>query len=149
MRRKTTAKKVKRAAVSKPEYQKFIKGLSLNELKIVALNASAKPEFGVPASLNIRDESILKFSEGNKFRIVQKYSLKSKKKGDKEVGFIVEVTYVLSYTTEIPITDAHFQIFRKSSLRLQTWSYFRQLVHQLSMYMNLPPLILDVMEVTS
>ena len=149
MRRKKIAKKTKRIAVPKPEYQKFIKGLSLNELKIIALNASVKPEFGVPASLEIKGESILKFSEGNKFRIVHKYSLRSTKKGAKEVGFIVEVTYGLSYTTEIPITDAYFQIFRKSSLRLQTWSYFRQIVHQLSMYMNLPPLVLDVMEVTS
>ncbi len=148
MNRRMATARGKRRNVSKFEYQKFIKGLSLDEFKIVALEASVQPDFGVPADLKIQDKSVYESLGGNRYRVNQTYTLRCTKKGDKKPGFIVEVTYVLCYTAKTPIKEAYFDIFRRSSLRLQTWSYFRQLVHQLSMYMNLPPLVLDIMKIS-
>lgn len=133
--------------LSPAEYRKFIKGLELKELKVVFTKASVKETFKPPAQIHIKADSEYKKLKNKKIKILQKYELECLKKGKDKPGFLVEVHYNILYSTEILITDEIFKIFSQTSVRLHTWPYFRQFVHQMTMLMNLPPLVLDTIKI--
>lgn len=138
---------MKEIKVAKSEYRKFIKGLTLNEIKMTSLKATVDKNFEPPAGLLIKDEASYESIDEKKIEVKQIYTLKGKKKDADKPGFAVEIHYLLKYTLKIPINKAYFNIFAKSSLRLQTWPYFRQCVHQMTLNMNLPPIVLDTIQI--
>lgn len=133
--------------LSPAEYRKFIKGLELKELKVVFTKASVKETFKPPAQIHIKADSEYKKLKNKKIKVLQKYKLECLKKGKDKPGFLVEIHYNILYSTEILITDEIFKIFSQTSVRLHTWPYFRQFVHQMTMLMNLPPLVLDTIKI--
>lgn len=138
---------MKRPQVPRSEYKKFIKGLSLKELKMVFVSATVEEKFTPPANLKIQDASSYEMLNKDKIKVVHKYHIEGTKRGDDKAGFKVEVHYILLYSSKIPMTKEIFQIFAKSSLRLHTWPYFRQFVHQLTLNMHLPPIVLDTIKI--
>lgn len=138
---------MKKLVVPRGEYKKFVKGISLKELKIVSIKASVEELFTPPAKLKIRDTADYETLSDSQIKILHKYSIEGIKKGEDKAGFIVEVHYILLYSSTIPMTKAIFNIFAKSSLRLHTWPYFRQFVHQMTLNMHLPPIILDTIKI--
>jgi preprotein translocase subunit SecB len=124
------------------EYKKFIEGLNLAEIKLTYANVSIEETFKLPASINIKDKSSYKNLKDNKAKISIEYVLNAAPKGQEKSGFKIEVHYDLVYSVKTPMDDKIFKIFSETSLRIQTWPYFRQFVHQMTFYMNLPPLIL-------
>jgi len=140
---------MKATKITKSQYREFIKGLTLDELKMTSLNASVDKNFKPPADLLIKDTASYETIDEKKIEVKQIYTLKGKKKDAENAGFAVEIHYSLRYTLKIPINKAYFNIFAKSSLRLQTWPYFRQCVHQMTLNMHLPPLVLDTIQIPS
>lgn len=133
--------------LSPNNYRKFIKGLELKELKVVFTQALVKETFKPPAQIHIKADSEYKKLKNKKIKVLQKYKLECVRKGKEKPGFTVEIHYSLLYTSKIPINKEVFEIFSQSSLRLHTWPYFRQFVHQMTMLMNLPPLVLDTIKI--
>lgn len=138
---------MKKSKLSPAKYREFIKGTGLKELKVVFLQASVKETFKPPAQIHIKADSSYKKLKGNKIKVLQKYKLECTKKGGNKPGFTVEIHYNILYSTKIPITEEIFEIFSQTSVRLHTWPYFRQIVHQMTMLMNLPPLVLDTIKI--
>jgi preprotein translocase subunit SecB len=128
--------------ISPVEYKKFIDGLNLTDIKLTHTNVSIEESFKLPASINIKDKSSYKNISSDKIKVSIEYKLDALPKGQEQAGFKIEVHYDLIYNVKIPMNDKIFKIFSESSLRIQTWPYFRQFVHQMTLYMNLPPLIL-------
>lgn len=54
------------------------------------------------------------------------------------------VGFEVVYASELPLTDPYFEIFRRLNLPLNVWPYVRQHVHQQSILMGLPALVLPV-----
>jgi len=138
---------MKKEIVFHKEYENFIKNLSLKELKLTSVSASVQDDFSPPANLRIKDTPEYEEIGEKQILVSIKYHLEAIKQGAKSPGLIIDAHYTLLYTTEIPMTREFFEIFKQSSLRLQTWPYFRQIVHQITLEMHLPPLILDTIKV--
>jgi len=130
----------------KKEYENFINGLTLKEIKIISCSAEVKKGFSTPANLKLKEHPNYIKNNG-KFIAYIEYILEGVKKGEKKKGFEIKVKYQVSYRTEISITDEIFKIFAQTSLRLHTWPYFREFVHEMTNRMGLPPLVLDVLKI--
>ncbi len=137
---------MKKELISKSEYNNFIKNLSLKELKLIYASASVQNNFSPPAKLRINDVSEYKEIDNKQISVLIKYHLEAIKQNTEKPGLIIDVHYGLLYTAEIPMTEEIFKIFKQSSLRMQTWPYFRQFVHQITLDMHLPPLVLDTIK---
>jgi preprotein translocase subunit SecB len=137
---------MKRDAVSKVDYGNFIKNLNLKELKLISVNTSLDDSFAPPANLKINDDSKYENFGDKQIKITIHYHLEAVKKESEKPGLVVDITYALIYSSEIPMTDDIFKIYKQSSLRVQTWPYFRQFVHQITLDMHLPPLVLDTIK---
>ncbi|MBA7510092.1 hypothetical protein ES705_02067 [subsurface metagenome] len=138
---------MKKIKVTKSEYKKFIKGLTFDEIKMTSLKATVDKTFEPPAGLSIKDEASFESIDEKKIEVKQIYTLKGKKKDADKPGFAIEIHYLLKYTLKIPMKKAYFDIYKNSSLRLLTWPYFRQCVHQMTLNMHLPPLVLDTIQI--
>jgi preprotein translocase subunit SecB len=137
---------MKKEIVSKENYGNFIKNLNLKELKLISANTSVVDQFVPPANLKINDDSKYENLENKQIKITMRYHLEAVKPDTDKPGLIIDLTYVLLYSSEIPMTDDIFKIYKQSSLRVQTWPYFRQFVHQITLDMHLPPLVLDTIK---
>ncbi len=137
---------MKKDAISNVEYGDFIKNLNLKELKLLSSNTSVEENFVPPANLKINDDSKYKNLENKQIKITMHYHLEAVKSNTEKPGLVVDLTYVLIYSSEIPMNDEIFNIYKQSSLRVQTWPYFRQFVHQITLDMHLPPLVLDTIK---
>lgn len=137
---------MKKEIVSKEEYGKFIKSLNLKELKLISINTSVIDQFMPPANLKIKDDSKYENLENKQIKITMHYHLEAVKPNSDKPGLLIDLTYVLLYSSEMTMTDDIFKIYKQSSLRVQTWPYFRQFVHQITLDMHLPPLVLDTIK---
>ena len=99
-----------------------------------------------PANLKIKDDSKYENLENKQIKITLHYHLEAVKPNSDKPGLLIDLTYVLLYSSEMTMTDDIFKIYKQSSLRVQTWPYFRQFVHQITLDMHLPPLVLDTIK---
>jgi preprotein translocase subunit SecB len=128
------------------EYKKFIQGLHLESIKVISANFKVTESFGPPAEIKIKDDSSYKNQPRDKMIVSIKYTLLGVQKNKAKQGLSIDVNYNLTYSSKRLMDDKIFNIFSESSLRIQTWPYFRQFVHQMSFYMNIPPLVLDTIK---
>jgi preprotein translocase subunit SecB len=137
---------MKKDTFSKIVYGDFIKNLNLKELKMISVNTTLDESFVPPANLKITDDAKYENLDEKQLKIIVHYHLEALKKDTEKSGLTIDVTYSLMYSSDMPMIDDFFKIYRQSSLRIQTWPYFRQLVHQLTLDMHLPPLVLDTIK---
>jgi len=138
---------MKRTKPTKSEYKEFIKGIVLNEIKMIFIKASVDKGFLPPARLSIKDRASYTSTGPKEIEVLQIYTLEGTKKGAEKPGLEIEVHYLLKYTLKKSMKKSYFDIFARSSLRLHTWPYFRQCVHQTTLNMHLPPLVLDTIQI--
>ncbi|MCK4257108.1 hypothetical protein KAX35_09480 [candidate division WOR-3 bacterium] len=130
------------------KYSEFIRTLRLKNIRLISSSTQIEEEFSLPASVKIKEESDYKVSEKGNFTILLKYLLSAKSKNTKKVGLRIKVYYSLDYSSDITITDEIFNKFKDRNLTLHTWPYFRQYVHETTIRMGLPPLILNVVPIS-
>jgi preprotein translocase subunit SecB len=128
-------------------YNDFIKALHLDSFIVLELSAKKEKDFSPPAVIKIENEPYYKNLGDKKFEAYVKYTLKATKKGDNKEGLIISVTYLVVYSSDIEINDDVLKPFSQSALVLHTWPYFRNFVHETTMLMGLPPLILDAVPI--
>lgn len=136
-----------KSKISPSIYKKFIRGLELEDLKVAFAKASVKESFKPPAVINVEIASSYKQLKNNRIKVIHEYNLECTKEGKDKTGFIVEVRYIVVYSSKTPMTKELFKIFSESSLLLHTWPYFRQYVHQMTFLMKLPPLVLSTIKI--
>lgn len=129
------------------EYRDFIKGIELQKIHNSRVLCKIEEGFAPPASLNISDKAIYKKINPNNLEIKINYILTATKNDSEKPGMIIEADFILIYKTEKEMSDKLMKIFKDSSLRIQVWPYFRELVHHMSLYMGVPPLVLDVVKI--
>jgi len=131
----------------KKEYRDFIRGLNINELKMITLKATVEKKFEPPARILVKDSANYEIINDNTFEVIQVYNIDAKKDNEDKAGLQVEITYLIKYSIKIPMKKEYFDAFKDSSLRLHTWPYVRQFIHQITLNMNLPPIILGTLPI--
>lgn len=125
-------------------YSEFIKELHLKHLYQLNVAVSRNEVFSLPAKIHIKNEAKFKNEENNILKVYTTYKLTATEKGKKEPGMNISVTYLVIYSSKIEMNEEYFKKFSKSSLIVESWPYFRNLVHEFTMRMGLPSLVLDV-----
>lgn len=125
-------------------FNEFIQNLHLKNLRVFELSSKRKEDFLPPAKVDITRESKFENIGKSEIKMYITYSLSAIQKGKKEPGLLVSVTYCLIFNSKIGMTEEFFERFSASSLVIKTWPYFRNLVHETTMQMGLPSLVLDV-----
>jgi len=81
--------------------------------------------------------------EDNFVRVFQDFSLKIANKTNADDVFVsIEVSYLMDFQTGGPIDDEVFEIFAQSTVLVDSWPYFRELVQNTLIRMGLAPVII-------
>jgi len=126
-------------------YDELINNLELENLFFLEASAKREEDFSPPANIKITRKQEYK-NEGNKIKVYVNYLLKAIKKGSKEPGFSLSVKYLVIYKSKIQMANDSFEKFSKTSLLVEIWPYFREYVHETTMRLGLPPLILNLLK---
>ncbi len=87
--------------------------------------------------------------EDNFVRVFQEYSMKIADKDNPDDVFVsIEVTYLLDFQTGGPIDDEVFEIFAQSTVLVDSWPYFRELVQNTLLRMGLAPVVIPPIQFT-
>ena len=125
-------------------YTEFIKNLHLKRFYTLKLSSKREEDFHLPAKISIQRIAKFKNTDKDAIKVYNTYTLNAVQEGKKEPGLLVSVTYYLIFNSKIEMTEEFFERFSASSLVIETWPYFRNLVHETTMQMGLPSLVLDV-----
>jgi len=130
-------------------YTKFINNLELKEIYLKSANISylERPNLKTPTLVKIKDSARLELLSKNKFKVYKKYNLEVKQKeGEEQTYLRITCEFVVLYYSEIVPGDKIFKQFKNSTLRLNTWPYFREFAHNTIARMNLPPMITPLLK---
>lgn len=125
-------------------YIKLIKNLHLKRFYTLEISAKREEDFHLPAKVSIQRVAKFKNIEKDSIKVYDTYTLNAVQEGKKDPGLLITVTYCLIFNSQIEMTEEFFERFSESSLVIETWPYFRNLVHETTMQMGLPSLVLDV-----
>jgi preprotein translocase subunit SecB len=85
--------------------------------------------------------------DDNNIRVFQEFSLKIAQKDDpNDIFCYVNPTFVLDFKTSTPIDDEIFNIFSQSTVIIDSWPYFREMVQNSFLRMGLSPVIIPPMQ---
>lgn len=147
-RSKTAAVPATTPSVDKKEYRQFIGGLQLKDVSVRRSSThriARTIDMSRKVDVNINDKASFTMPEESICDIVQAYALHLSYQGEKTPLVTIECEFDVVYRVSKPMTDAYFEIFKKTSLPLNTWPYWREFVHSSFGRMGLPPFILPVL----
>lgn len=132
--------------ISPKDYNAFIAKLDLESirlarLEITALHAYAAGRPLIPFISTDRTEYV-----GAEQAFVVSCDLRFEGRYEDEAEPVISVAarFEIGYNADRPMTDAIFTIFKQTSLQLNTWPYFRELVQSSLARAGWPVLVLPV-----
>jgi preprotein translocase subunit SecB len=128
-------------------YRKILKGLDLKNLYLTscAYNIERK-NIGSEATIKINDEASFSKSEKRDIEIIQNYSLSASDQSTKKKFLSIKCEYCFIYSSREDFTEDFFDIFKKANLPINSWPFFRELVHNITSRMYIPPLVLPLIK---
>ncbi len=97
----------------------------------------------------IDKESYYQILGDNFVRVFQNYTLKIADKSNKEDEFVsIETTFLMDFQTGGPIDDEIFELFSQSTVLIDSWPYFREIVQNALIRMGLAPVIIPPIQFT-
>lgn len=135
--------------VSPEEYGRFIQGVELRDVLLAEGNAK-RLAFPDPSALLGVDIKAIKprlqpYADGFTVLAAFEIGLTQQSGEDKPELFAkFRVAFDVVYASAESISEELFNIFRQVNLSLNIWPYVRQYVHQQSVLMGIPPLVLPV-----
>lgn len=129
-------------------YQKFLESLRLKEiyLKSASINYLEEVDFEKPVLVSTKASARLELLSNKDFKVYQRYNLEAKSKEDEKTYVKISCVFVVLYNFEVRPDAKIFDVFKNSTLRLNTWPYFREFVHNTIARMNLPPMIAPLLK---
>ncbi len=124
------------------EYNKFVKQIEINDLRIVSAQVNILDYSYFPSSPEIKWSMRASYEKAEKqFNVSHRYNVTILDKETNEAKAKISVTFFVVYSSKIPINDDFFKIFKVRNLPLNTWPYFREFVHSITMRMGWPTFI--------
>ncbi len=128
-------------------FNQFNTNLALANIRMQKLDAKFDDEkLDVPPETQqvyIDKESYYQILADNFVRVFQEYTLKIAHKENKDDEFVsIEVKFLMDFQTGGPIDDEIFELFSQSTVLIDSWPYFREIVQNSLVRMGLAPVII-------
>ncbi len=134
-------------------FNQFNQNLAMINIRLKKLNCEFDDEkLDVPPETQkvyIDKNAYYQVLGDNFVRVFQDYTLKIANKEDENDVFVnIEATFLLDFQTGGPIDDEVFDIFAQSTVLIDSWPYFRELVQNSLLRMGLAPVIIPPIHFT-
>ena len=149
------ANKSRPALLNQEEYSTFIRGLELQD--VLVLETQAKriefPDRNAELGVEVKTLKTKCKRCADGFTVTATYELRVTQQTltGEDRGAVAptafgsfRVAFELVYTSQVPLSYTLFEVFKAYNLPLNVWPYVRQHVHQQSVLMGLPALVLPV-----
>ena len=137
----------KKFNLSPVEYNKILKGITLETLFLINSKCEFKPYD------KFTDELVIKINEANEFNdkdnrinINYKYSLSASPKVEKVKLLNIQAEYLIVLKSKEKFSDDFYDIYKQLSLPINIWPFFREFVNNMTSRMNIPPLTLPLLK---
>lgn len=111
-------------------YLRFLGQLEIADVRLVSAKIDNIAYSTPPtnASVTVRTRPSYQNSEGV-IDIFNRYNLTVKEDQTQRAVAKLSLVFCVTYSSQIPMTDAIFDTFKEHSLPVTTWPYFREFVH--------------------
>jgi preprotein translocase subunit SecB len=132
-------------SISPKEFHRVLRGIELREIFIKKMKSEIYHEhYHDGLTVSFKETSEYR-AENGKFVITCELKLEAKN-SKKKVAIRIDATYELNFDSQEPINQDFFDIYKRGSLPLNIWPYFRELVHSTTLRMGIPPLLLPLLK---
>ncbi|MBM3322758.1 hypothetical protein FJY69_04715 [candidate division WOR-3 bacterium] len=131
--------------VDPAEYRDFISGLQLNDISVGSSSSkrlSRQIDLSRKVDVAVNDKASFSMRGAAVCDVIHSYSLRLCYQGEDPPLVVIECEFAVTYQTAKPMAAAYFDVFKRTSLPLNTWPYWREFVHSTFARMGLPPFIL-------
>lgn len=143
MARKKAPEKISREA-----YNKILHGLELLDIYLQSCSCNLKvanlslvkglsAEVKDKATYEVQDDSIT---------VTHTFNLMGKQEGAKDYLFKISAAFDVLYKSTEPFNNDFFEVFKRTSLVLNTWPFFREFAQSLTQRMGIPPVTLPLVK---
>ncbi len=125
------------------EYAEILEGFQLDRIALHSCRSIINLDDIDPSKLSIKVNIKGKHSHSIKEEFVevfQSYSLVARNNKNKKSFVEIEANYRLIFTSSSQISEDFLEIYQETSLEFVVWPFFRELVHNMSSRMDIPPL---------
>ncbi len=137
----TTTNMDKKETVTKPNYNGFIKGLDIKNIRLVSATIENMDCNYFPSSAVVKWRMAANFeNKDGEINVFHRYNVRVLEQG-KEVKAKMAMKFCVTYNSQAPMTEELFKRFKDSNLPINTWPYFREFVHSIISRMGWPPFI--------
>jgi len=131
---------------SPAEYNEFLRGIEIHTIRMAKgsfeSTVSRPPGSGTAVDVAVRSHFVNREGE---FDAIAEFRVDFEKDGAQEITGSIAATYVVTYSTEKPMTDRIWRVFSERNLRMNLWPYLREFVDSATVRMAWPRLILPTM----
>jgi hypothetical protein len=129
------------------EYKEILKGIDLKNIILNACSCELEREKISPETkVDIRETAVIRKQEKDNLEILHKYIFEAKSQSKKEIFLTIKCEYILEYEAAKEITNEFFDIFKRTSLPLNSWPFFREFVNNITSRMYIPPFTLPLLK---
>jgi len=128
--------------LSRKGYNDFIRQIEIDDIRVVSARVDILDYSYFPSSTELKWRTKVSYEKVEEhFNVFHRYNVTISDKEAKEVKARISVTFLVSYSSKIPISDDLFSIFKVRNLPLNTWPYLREFVHNTTMRIGWPPFV--------
>ena len=128
-------------------YREILQGLELRN--IILINSSSKmfrEEASASASISLNEKASFSKKGDQNIEIIQSYHLVAKNETSKKKYLDILYETAILYSSKEDFSEEFFDVFKHSSLPLNTWPFFREFVYNITSRMFIPPLTLPLIK---
>ncbi len=127
------------------EYRRFINGIDLRQIQLVEMSCKLDEKlFSDRLTVHISAESSFTDEEGG-FTVIHEYKLTGKT-AERKIALKISAVYLIHFSSHREMKPEYFEIYKRVSLPINIWPFFRELVHATTSRMNIPPLTLPLVK---
>lgn len=124
------------------EYKAFVTQIEITDIRLVSAKIDLLDYSYFPSPAQVKWRATASYEKKEEeFNVSHRYNLRILDEETSETKARISVTFCVTYSSKIPISDDLFEEFKMRNLPLNTWPYFREFVHSITMRMGWPPFI--------
>ena len=136
--------KTKKYKIPPDQYRKLLKELELIKIRMIKSNCTLNYKDGELQPVQISEKTQVNQIENGKVEIIQSYKLTAKFDKSEEIFINISASYQLQFLIKFEYNEDFFDIYKKISLPLTTFPFFREYIFNITSRMNIPPLTLPL-----
>ena len=134
--------------ISPDEYAKILKNIELISISLISINALHNYKSVSMDSLQIKVGTVVDSfdAKGIFIEIPIKHTLTAIPKNRKKAIITIDVNHLVKIVSTEEFTNDFFQLYKNVSLPFVVCPFFREIVHNTVLRMELPPLMLPLLK---